>query len=57
MLKFDSMVVHSGILIVLVIVTMIMNFKFSLKDSSGLIGIFLSYPPIFLSAVHPLYAP
>jgi len=54
---FDFMVVHRGILTVLVIITIIMNFKFSLQGRSGRIGIFLSYPPTFLSAVHPLYAP
>jgi len=52
-LEFDSMVVHSGILTVLVIIAMIMNFKFSPKDSSGLVGIFLSYPHTFLSVVLP----
>lgn len=55
MLKFGSMVVHSGILTVLVIITMIMNFTFSLKGIYGLIGISLSYPHTFLSAVRPLY--
>ena len=51
------MVVHSGILTLLVTITMIMNFKISLKNTSGHIGILLSHPPEYLSAVRRLYVP